>query len=52
MKKIAILTLSFVVILMITSNAKASLTKEQSEDVANFATTFIEKGNERRDEMH
>ena len=50
MKKIAILTLSFVVILMITSNAKASLTKEQSEDVANFATTFIEKGNERRDE--
>lgn len=35
---------------MLASNAKASLTKEQSEDVANFATTFIEKGNERRDE--
>ena len=42
--------LSFGAILMMTSTAKASLTKEQSEDVANFATTFIEKGNERRDE--
>ena len=28
----------------------ASLTKEQAEDVALFATTFIEKGNARRDE--
>ena len=32
------------------SNVEASLTKEQAEDVALFATTFIEKGNERRDE--
>lgn len=32
------------------SNVFASLTKEQTEDVAAFATNFIEKGNERRDE--
>ena len=32
------------------SNVFASLTKEQAEEVALFATTFIEKGNERRDE--
>ncbi len=50
MKKIAILMLSFVVIFMMASNAKASLTKEQSQDVADFATSFIEKGNERRDD--
>ena len=49
MKKIAILMLSFGAIFMIASNAKASLTKEQSQDVADFATSFIEKGNERRD---
>ena len=50
MKKIAILMLSFGAILMMASNAKASLTKEQSQDVADFATSFIEKGNERRDD--
>lgn len=32
------------------TNVEASLTKEQAEDVALFATTFIEKGNQRRDE--
>ena len=32
------------------TNVFANLTKEQAEDVAAFATTFIEKGNERRDE--
>ena len=37
-------------LLLIPSNVFASLTKEQGEDVALFATTFIEKGNERRDE--
>ena len=37
-------------LLMIPSNVFANLTKEQAEDVALFATTFIEKGNERRDE--
>ena len=35
---------------LIPTNVFASLTKEQSEDVALFATTFIEKGNARRDE--
>ncbi len=37
-------------LLLIPSSVFASLTKEQSEDVALFATNFIEKGNERRDE--
>ena len=50
MKKIAILALLFGLMYAFSSNCYASLTKEQSEDVANFATTFIEKGNERRDE--
>lgn len=36
--------------LLIPTNVFASLTKEQSEDVALFATTFIEKGNARRDD--
>lgn len=44
------LLMVLVFLLLISSNAFASLTKEQSEDVALFATTFIEKGNERRDE--
>ena len=34
----------------LSSNVFASLTKEQASDVAYFATSFIEKGNERRDE--
>lgn len=37
-------------LLTVSTNVFASLTKEQEEDVALFATTFIEKGNERRDE--
>lgn len=36
--------------LLFPTNVFANLTKEQAEDVALFATTFIEKGNERRDE--
>lgn len=36
--------------LIMSSNVFASLTKDQSKDVASFATTFIEKGNARRDE--
>ena len=32
------------------STSYASLTKEQSDEVAEFATTFIEEGNKRRDE--
>ena len=50
MNKIAIFMLSFVAMLLLSSNAKASLTKEQSQDIADFATSFIEKGNERRDD--
>ena len=50
MNKIAILMLSIGAVFIMSSTAKASLTKEQSQDVADFATTFIEKGNERRDE--
>ena len=37
-------------VFLIPNTALANLTKEQAEDVALFATTFIEKGNERRDE--
>ena len=36
--------------MILPSNVFASLTKEQAEGVAMFATAFIEKGNERRDE--
>ena len=39
-----------ILIVAFEANVEASLTKEQGEDVALFATTFIEKGNERRDE--
>lgn len=35
---------------LLTTSVFANLTKEQSEDVAAFATTFIERGNQRRDE--
>lgn len=50
MKKIAVfcMIVSTYFILNI-SSAYASLTKEQSDDVAEFATTFISEGNERRD---
>lgn len=41
---------ALLMLLMVPTNVFASLTKEQAEDVAMFATTFIEKGNERRDE--
>jgi len=38
------------IFLLFPTTVLANLTKEQAEDVALFATTFIEKGNERRDE--
>ena len=44
------LCLVLLLIMILPSNVFASLTKEQAEGVAMFATTFIEKGNERRDE--
>jgi hypothetical protein len=37
-------------IFLLPTNVNADLTKEQSEKVALFATTLIEKGNQRRDE--
>lgn len=40
----------FLFMTILSSNVFASLTKEQAEDVAAFATNFIEKGNQRRDE--
>ena len=40
----------FAILVFMPTNVFASLTKEQAEGVAMFATTFIEKGNERRDE--
>lgn len=43
-------TVLFLLVICTSTNVFASLTKEQAEDVALFATTFIEKGNERRDE--
>lgn len=51
-KKIAyrILGVGVGLLFLFHSNVWAKLTKEQSEDVATFAATFIEKGNERRDE--
>ncbi len=51
MNKIATFCIAtFLCLLLDTSISCASLTKEQSDGVADFATTFIEKGNERRDE--
>lgn len=44
------LCMVILLIIFLPSNVFASLTKEQAEGVARFATTFIEKGNERRDE--
>lgn len=43
-------TVLFLLIICTFTNVFASLTKEQSDDVALFATTFIERGNQRRDE--
>lgn len=40
----------FILLICMPTNVFAGLTKEQAEEVALFATTFIEKGNERRDE--
>lgn len=42
--------IAFTLLMLFSTTTFASLTKEQSEDVALFATTFIEKGNLRRDE--
>lgn len=50
MNKIAIFCGALCAIIMLfTSSAKAKLTKEQSFDVAEFATSFINEGNARRD---
>ncbi|MBQ9267719.1 MAG: C40 family peptidase [Clostridia bacterium] len=51
MNKIAAFCITILALTGIFSSIScASLTKEQSEDVAAFAVAFIEKGNERRDE--
>ena len=50
MSKIAVSSLTLALCLSIGSLSFASLTKEQSEEVAEFATSFINEGNERRDE--
>ena len=49
MSKIAVFCISLTILFSIGSSAYASLTKEQSDDVAEFATSFIEEGNKRRD---
>ena len=51
MNKIAIFCIAIACfILFLPGNAMANLTKEQSYDVAEFATTFISEGNARRDD--
>lgn len=51
MYKVASFCITLLVgVFFISSISYASLTKEQSDDVAEFITTFIKKGNERRDE--
>ncbi len=51
MNKIATLcVLAVTYLVLFSSTTYASLTKEQSDDVAEFAKTFISLGNERRDE--
>ena len=50
MRKIALILALLLILLTDLSKAYANLTKEQAEDVADFATSFIEKGNQRRDE--
>ena len=44
------LCMVIVMIFILPTSVFASLTKEQAKGVAEFATTFIEKGNERRDD--
>ena len=50
MSKIAIFCMVLLTIVSFGQVSYASLTKEQSNDVAEFATTFISEGNQRRDE--
>ncbi len=50
MSKIAVFCMTLSLCVGIGSASYASLTKEQSEEVAEFATSFIREGNERRDE--
>ena len=50
MLKIAVFCMTLVTLLGFTKVTNASLTKEQSDEVAEFATNFIEEGNKRRDE--
>ena len=50
MSKIAMICTMVAVLLSLGTVSYASLTKEQSDDVAEFATSFIEEGNKRRDE--
>ena len=51
MNKIALFCIATLMNIMIFSSySLASLTKEQSEDIAAFAVNFIEEGNKRRDE--
>ncbi len=51
MNKIATLfAVAIAGVALLSSTVMASLTKEQSDDVADFATAFISEGNERRDE--
>ncbi len=49
MSKIAVFCMVCLTVLSMTTSF-ASLTKEQSDDVAEFAISFIEEGNKRRDE--
>lgn len=48
--KYSVLIMFFTLFIFTPNTALANLTKEQAEDVALFATSFIEKGNQRRDE--
>ena len=49
MSKVAVFCMMIVAIMSV-ATSYASLTKEQSDDVAEFAISFIEEGNKRRDE--
>ncbi|MBR3281174.1 MAG: C40 family peptidase [Clostridia bacterium] len=49
MSKIAAICILIAVCFSLGTVSYASLTKEQSDDVAEFATSFIEEGNKRRD---
>jgi hypothetical protein len=50
MSKIAVFCIMLVTAIMFSTTSYASLTKEQSDDIAEFAVNFISLGNERRDE--